>query len=81
VIVDGTRLLPALLTPPPSKSDAIRALVLADVRGLALPDIGDDVAGDIRLTVDGLRELRSEGPRTIDCRDGGAPFRILLGQA
>jgi 3-phosphoshikimate 1-carboxyvinyltransferase len=81
VIVDGTRALPTLLTPPPSKSDAIRALALTHVLGLPMPRIGDEVPRDVRLTVDGLRELRSEGPREIACHDGGAPFRVLLGQA
>ena len=81
MIVDGTRLLPALLTPPPSKSDAIRALVLTEILGLSLPEIGDGVPSDVRLMANGLRALRSRGPRRVDCHDGGAPFRVLLSQA
>ncbi len=71
------------LTPPLAKSDAQRALVLAEVRGLSLDAVVplDEAAPrDVRVLRDGLVALRA--PRAvIDCHDGGAPFRFLLTQA
>lgn len=69
------------LTPPLSKSDAMRALVLADATGLplAFPD-GESLPRDVEVLRAGLTALRRPSG-TIDCRDGGAPFRFLLAQA
>ena len=77
----------AVLTPPLSKSDAQRALVLAYVAGhpewAALDDDDADLAGDINVMRRGLATLYGSDPqrRTIDCHDGGTPFRLLVGQA
>ncbi len=74
---------PASLVPPVSKSDAQRALVLAHV---LQADAGHLFAGfgalpnDIDIVKRGLRQL-SQPAATIDCEDGGAPFRFLLTQA
>lgn len=73
----------ATLTPPISKSDALRALVLADIAGApaTLPPRGEQPS-DVRVMVEGLRHLRENaGAVELDCADGGAPFRFLLAQA
>ncbi len=71
------------LEPPPSKSDAQRALILNDILGgdasLLLPN-RPDLANDIVIVRDALQRL-SAGKARIDCQDGGAPFRFLLTQA
>lgn len=86
--VDPSHLVPARLTPPVSKSDAQRALVLAHLTGhwpLAVlqnePEA--DVAADVRVLTRGVETLRQPpGPiRDVDCADGGAPFRIFVTQA
>jgi 3-phosphoshikimate 1-carboxyvinyltransferase len=68
--------------PPLSKSDALRALVLADVTGVEprsfLP--GEALPRDAQVLQQGLAALRAGGG-AIDCHDGGAPFRFLLTQA
>jgi 3-phosphoshikimate 1-carboxyvinyltransferase len=71
----------ALLTPPLSKSDALRACVLADATALplALPD-GERLPRDLEVLCAGLSALR-RSIASIDCHDGGAPFRFLLAQA
>lgn len=85
--LDPRRLRPATLVPPPSKSDAQRALVIAHILGREqlLPVSPDDetLPKDTRRLARGLAALRSAGgtPVDIDCGDGGAPFRFLLGQA
>jgi 3-phosphoshikimate 1-carboxyvinyltransferase len=69
------------LTPPLSKSDAQRALVLADATALplALP-AAEALPRDVEVLRAGLAALRA--PRAeLDCHDGGAPFRFLLAQA
>jgi 3-phosphoshikimate 1-carboxyvinyltransferase len=69
-----------ILTPPISKSDAHRALVLRwlfDER----TELGDSPPRDVVILQRGLDQLRTEGPRTIDCHDAGAPFRILVALA
>lgn len=71
------------LTPPLSKSDAQRALVLADILAVptsALLPAGEALPRDVEVLRDGLLALRAPSP-LIDCRDGGAPFRFLLTQA
>ncbi|MGQ0508589.1 MAG: 3-phosphoshikimate 1-carboxyvinyltransferase [Myxococcaceae bacterium] len=76
-----------LLTPPVSKSDAQRALVLARILGW--PELAklngpeDELPADVRVMARGLKALDATGPAplSIACDDGGAPFRILLGQA
>lgn len=83
--LDPARLLPRELSPPVSKSDAIRALVLAhalewpelDAQVRALPG---PLPADVRVAASGLCGLRG-GEKRIDCADGGAPFRFLLAQA
>ena len=86
--VDPSHLVPARLTPPVSKSDAQRALVLAHLTGhwpLAVlqnePEA--DLAADVRVLTRGVETLRlPPGPvRDVDCADGGAPFRIFVTQA
>jgi 3-phosphoshikimate 1-carboxyvinyltransferase len=73
----------ATLTPPLSKSDALRALVLADAVGIS-PDALLPPAGalprDVEVLRAGLAALRQSSAE-IDCRDGGAPFRFLVAQA
>lgn len=72
-----------ILRPPPSKSDAQRALVLADLLGIPFDSVlplSDDLPRDVKTVRKGLEALRS-AESWIDCRDGGAPFRFLLAQA
>lgn len=83
--LDPRRLAPRVLTPPVSKSDALRALVLA--HALERPALAGEVScrgaelpADVRVAALGLAGLRDGAPR-IDCADGGAPFRFLLAQA
>ncbi len=79
------------MKPPISKSDAQRALVLADILGIPFDKVlpsGEALPRDVEVLRDGLLSLslrsgergRGEG-RRIDCHDGGAPFRFLLTQA
>ncbi len=71
----------ATLMPPLSKSDALRAMVLADIRRLPSPwPSQEPMPGDVEVMHHGLEGLRRVGS-VIDCRDGGAPFRFLLTQA
>lgn len=70
----------AILIPPLSKSDAQRALVLADILGLKLELPTEDLPRDVEVLRAGLIALR-KSKATIDCRDGGAPYRFLLGQS
>ncbi|HYH94816.1 3-phosphoshikimate 1-carboxyvinyltransferase [Hyalangium sp.] len=86
--VDPSHLGPARLTPPVSKSDAQRALVLAHLTGhwplSALQSEPEaDLAADVRVLTRGVEALRlPPGPvREVDCADGGAPFRILVTQS
>lgn len=70
------------LVPPLSKSDAQRALVLADVLEVPFERVlpaGETLPRDVEVLRDGLRSLRAP-LSTIDCHDGGAPFRFLVGQ-
>lgn len=71
----------AVLTPPLSKSDALRALILADATGLnlSLPTT-ETLPRDVDVLRAGLSALH-QPTGSIDCRDGGAPFRFLLAQA
>ena len=87
-LVDATALRPATLTPPPSKSDAQRALALAHAIGdPSSVELGADddeaLPDDVNVLRRGLDVLRTEPQRDllVDCHDGGAPFRILVGQA
>jgi 3-phosphoshikimate 1-carboxyvinyltransferase len=86
--VDPSHLIPARLSPPVSKSDAQRALVLAHLTGhWPLGSIESepeaDLPADVRVLKRGVEALRlPAGPiRNVDCADGGAPFRILVTQA
>lgn len=88
--VDPRRLVSARLTPPVSKSDAQRALVLAQLTGqsrLASLEGEPDalLPADVRTLRRGLKTLQeaaaSGAMREIDCADGGAPFRLLVTQA
>ncbi len=84
--IDASSLRPAVLTPPLSKSDAIRALVLSRIVGRNRSQLwgeGEDLPSDVRVVQAGLDALdaASTGEVDIDCRDGGAPFRLLLTQA
>jgi len=80
-----------VLTPPISKSDAQRALVLSRIvgpssvhpersRGMSLLDDPDeDLPADVRVLRAGLDTLAAGGT-DADCHDGGAPFRFLMTQ-
>lgn len=71
------------LVPPLSKSDAQRALVLADILSVPFERLlpsGELLPRDVEVLRDGLLALRAP-KSTIDCHDGGAPYRFLLGQA
>jgi 3-phosphoshikimate 1-carboxyvinyltransferase len=87
VHVDPRHLVPATLTPPHSKSDAQRALVVAHALGrpelLRVSPDDEALPKDTRALARGLATLRAPDvqPLEIDCGDGGAPFRFLLGQA
>jgi len=84
--VDATALKPTRLLPPISKSDAQRAQVLSHLlhrpHWASLPT-GEDLPSDVLALARGLRALAepTPGPQEVDCADGGAPFRLLLGQA
>jgi 3-phosphoshikimate 1-carboxyvinyltransferase len=85
--IDPSALVPARLTPPVSKSDAQRAMVLAHLIGAwPLPSLQSepeaDLPADVRVLKRGVEALRlPAGPvRDVDCADGGAPFRILVTQ-
>ncbi len=72
-----------VLNPPVSKSDAQRALILADIIGASSPltNVRDAaLPGDVKIVRDGLWALRHHKSH-IDVHDGGAPFRFLLTQA
>ncbi len=86
--LDPSHLTAARLTPPVSKSDAQRALVLAHLTGhwplrslQSEPEA--DLPADVRVLKRGVEALRlPPGPvRDVNCADGGAPFRILVTQA
>jgi 3-phosphoshikimate 1-carboxyvinyltransferase len=79
-LVDVRALRPGVLTPPRSKSDAQRALVVQHLLGLPLLVAEAGEAGDVTVLRAGLETIRLGGG-TINCRDGGAPFRLLAGQA
>ena len=86
--VDSSQLTPAALTPPISKSDAQRALVLAHLTGTwPLPVLQEEpedfLAADVRVLTRGINTLRQPPGtvRDVDCADGGAPFRIFVTQA
>ncbi|MEO6952344.1 MAG: 3-phosphoshikimate 1-carboxyvinyltransferase [Polyangia bacterium] len=82
--LDARSLHAGTLTPPTSKSDAQRALALAHTLGdplIAPMRISDDLPMDVRALARGLEALRAGLPTPIDVGDGGAPLRILLGQA
>jgi 3-phosphoshikimate 1-carboxyvinyltransferase len=86
--VDPSHLTPSVLTPPISKSDAQRAMVLAHLMGAwPHPILQEEpehfLPTDVRVMRRGIEALRlPPGPvRDVDCADGGAPFRILVTQA
>lgn len=84
-LIDARSLRPGRLRPPPSKSDAQRALVLA--HALERPELcafsADDTTlpDDVRVVAGALPRLSGSGHVEVDCGDGGAPFRFLLTQA
>jgi len=69
-----------VLTPPISKSDAQRALVLARIIGAPDPLPDEELPADVQVLRAGLDVLATGGAE-IQCHDGGAPFRFLLTQA
>jgi len=86
--VDPSHLSASVLTPPISKSDAQRALVLAHLTGAwPLPMLQQEpehyLAADVHVLRRGIEALRQPaGPvRDVNCADGGAPFRILVTQS
>lgn len=67
----------AELTPPVSKSDAMRALILGDLLGVPV-HLPPEPPEDVSIVSAALTQL--SGPEEtveIDARDGGAPFRFL----
>ncbi len=81
--LDARSLRGVALQPPISKSDALRALALSQVQGgpaVALP-ASDLLPRDVLVMQRGLRVLGAGEGQPIDCRDGGAPFRLLLALA
>ncbi len=71
------------LIPPLSKSDAQRALVLADILQVPFHQViaqHDALPRDVEVLLRGLQALKAP-TSSIDCADGGAPFRFLLTQA
>ncbi|QSQ26516.1 3-phosphoshikimate 1-carboxyvinyltransferase [Pyxidicoccus parkwayensis] len=88
ILVNPAGLKAAPLTPPVSKSDAQRALVLGHLTGAwPLPSVqaepDEDLPADVRVLRRGVEALRQPPGvvRDVDCADGGAPFRILVTQA
>ncbi len=74
---------PRVMHPPLSKSDAHRALVLADLMGRPAPlgEVTDQaLPTDVKIMRDGLWALRHQ-KETLAVHDAGAPFRLLLTQA
>lgn len=69
----------AVMVPPPSKSDAHRALVLAWCAGRELPVLAGDAPRDMQVLQRGLGAL-GQGA-VIPCDDAGAPFRFMLALA
>jgi 3-phosphoshikimate 1-carboxyvinyltransferase len=85
--LDARKLRPARLTPPPSKSDALRLLALASLlnRPAWLEALGPRPwASDIESLAVGLKAVIGSAHEAsaevveVDCRDGAAPLRILL---
>lgn len=75
--------MPEVLVPPVSKSDAHRALVLAELCEGQHEDLLSELTElprDVEVLSRGLRTLR-DGGGVIDCLDAGAPFRFLVTQA
>lgn len=71
------------LTPPISKSDAHRVLVLRELcegSHEAALEGAVDVPEDVLVLSRGLKTLRASTGQ-LDCHDAGAPFRFLLTQA
>ncbi len=86
--IDASALRRGLLFAPVSKSDAVRALVLA--HALGWPELVEAVCcadaelpADVCRVRDGLAALSRahREPVEVDCADGAAPFRFLLAQA
>lgn len=69
-----------IFTPPISKSDAQRALVLSRIVGAPDPLPNEELPADVQVLRAGLDVLATGGSE-IQCHDGGAPFRFLLTQA
>lgn len=75
--------MPEALSPPVSKSDAHRALVLAELcdgRHEALLAPHPELPRDVEIISRGLGVLRGRSG-DVDCHDGGAPLRFLVTQA
>lgn len=70
-----------VLTPPVSKSDAHRALLLSEIcEGRHEALLPGAPPRDVEVLHRGLVQLRTGGGR-IQCLDAGAPFRFLVTQA
>jgi 3-phosphoshikimate 1-carboxyvinyltransferase len=75
---------PLILAPPMSKSDAQRALVLADILGVKRESfirMNESTPRDVVVLARGLDSLKQGGEVEIDVEDGGLPFRVLVTQA
>ena len=81
LLIEVSALKAAALTPPPSKSDAHRALTLGALLGQAPTLGGGTLPNDVEVLRAGLSALAADGPQRLECADGGAPFRILVTQA
>lgn len=87
--IDPGSLHPGTLAPPPSKSDAQRALILGHVLERREPAAlwamrEERLPADVRVVrraIESFEEVGPAGEVAIDCGDGGAPFRFLLTQA
>jgi len=79
ITVDARKTRVATLIAPPSKSDAHRALMIAEMLGAPL-DVPAEWPNDVLVMARGLAGIQRAEPE-IDCEDAGAPFRMLLARA
>lgn len=75
----GSGILAGRITPPPSKSDAHRALICAAMAGdmTVVHGLSDPVSDDIRATCSCLTALATLG-QTLDCGESGTTLRLLV---
>lgn len=68
------------ITPPPSKSDAHRALICSRLAAQAqLPEgLGNNWSDDIKATDECLRRLMENSDLPLDCGESGTTLRLLV---